>query len=78
MNTTEKQFILIAIKGTHHKPVFGPAIAKVVASEKKKLSCSGNWNGWIFQIRNPEAYKSVPILNQKPLTFEQKLKKLKA
>lgn len=73
----DKQFILVAVKGKMHRPVFGPATAAAIGSEKKKLKASGNWRGWELNIRDPEAYKKVPILT-KPLTFEQKLQKIKA
>lgn len=67
-----KSFILVAIKGKMHRPVFGPAIAKVIGAKKAELMKSGNWSGYIFQIRNPDAYLKVPILTKKNKTYDEK------
>ena len=58
----EKQFILVAIRGTQTKPVFGPAIAKMIAFKKKELIGSGNWKGYVFQLRTESGYANVKIL----------------
>ena len=74
---TANQLILVAIRGKHHQIVFGPALPIVIAGKKKQLIASGNWKGWIFQIRNPIAYKNVPILQKKLKTYEEKIAALK-
>ena len=60
-----KQLLVIAIKGTHTEIVFGPAIPSACGKKKSELMKSGNWKGWQFQIRYPEAYKVVKILTKK-------------
>lgn len=61
----EQQLIIVAIKGQTHKPIFGPALPKIAGAKKSELTKSGNWKGWILQLRNPEAYKAHPILTKK-------------
>lgn len=60
----EKTFVLVAVKGNHHQPV-KEGVVKFVQSERTKLKASGNWTGWLFQIRTKEGYKNVPILKRK-------------
>ncbi|MES2395866.1 MAG: hypothetical protein V4549_07680 [Bacteroidota bacterium] len=70
----QKPLIIVAVKGKMHQQVFGPALPKVIAGKRKQLKDSGNWSGWLLQIRNPEAYKKVPILTKKlkTLSYEEK------
>jgi hypothetical protein len=67
-----KQLIIVAVKGKMHKQIFGPALVSVIASERKRLKDSGNWKGWLLQIRTPAGYKEVQILTKKPKTYEEK------
>lgn len=60
----EEQFVLVAIKGAHHEPVKEGAIG-IIQTERTKLKKSGNWRGWVFQVRRPDAYKALPILPPK-------------
>lgn len=71
------QLLLIANKGNHHQIVFGPSSAMLCAFKKKELISSGNWKGWTLKLRTISGYKNVPIVGQKLLTFEQKIKLLK-
>jgi len=54
-----KQLILVAVKGTMHKPIFGPAIPFVIGAKKRELKPL--YKGWEIQVRTPEGYKNVKI-----------------
>lgn len=60
----EDKFILVAVKGKVHKPI-AEGIIKIIQDTKKKFSSSGNWKGWILQVRTPAGYKAKPILEKK-------------
>lgn len=75
MANSGDQFILVAIKGSHHRPVKGPAIIQIIASERGKLKKEPQWRGWEFQVRDPEAYKAMPILESKNGSALNKVKK---
>lgn len=69
----QKQLIIVAVKGKMHQQIFGPALAPVIAIQRKSLKDSGNWKGWLLQIRTPAGYKAVPILTKKlKKTYEEK------
>jgi hypothetical protein len=55
---------LVAIKGINTR-VVKEGVVKILQAEKKKLAASGNWKGYIFQIRNIDAYKNHKILLDK-------------
>ena len=57
-----KQLLLIAIKGQHTQPVFGPAISQIIQTKKSELIKSGNWSGWRFEVRTILGYKNIKIL----------------
>lgn len=78
MATTEKQLILVAIKGNIAKQIFGPAVAKVIAWKKSELQRSGNWRGWKLKLRSPQGFKAIPFWEKKTeLTYEQKVERIK-
>lgn len=60
----EKTFVLVAVKGTHHHPL-GTGVVTVIQSLRKKFKDSGNWKGWLLQVRTEAGYKAVPILKKK-------------
>ncbi len=63
-SNSEQQFILVAVKGTHHEPV-KEGVVTIVQSERTRLKKEPAWKGWLFQVRTPEGYKAVPILKVK-------------
>lgn len=78
MASTEKQLILVAVKGSFAKPIFGPSIAKIIGAKKNEFKKSGNWRGWDLQIRTIQGYLFKPILEKKrELTYEEKVAKIK-
>lgn len=78
MATAEKQLILVAIKGTYTRIVFGPAVPRIVGAKKTELKKSGNYRGWSFEMRTLAGYLKVPILGKsKELTYEQKIERIK-
>ncbi len=58
-NQDEKLY-LVAVKGTSTR-VVKEGVPKILGAEKKRLIASGNWKGWVFQIRNPAGYAKVKI-----------------
>lgn len=54
-----EQFILVAVKGTMHRPIIEGLVA-FVQSQKTKVK--HNWKGWKLQVRRKEAYFKHPIL----------------
>lgn len=54
-------FVLVAVKGTMHKPII-EGVVKFIQSQRSSLLKSGNWKGWKLQVRTKEGYKNVPIL----------------
>jgi len=56
------QLILVAVKGEHHQPILGPAIAEIIQTAKTRLK--SNYKGWILQVRTPQGYKNVPVLRK--------------
>jgi hypothetical protein len=59
-----QQFILVAIKGKHHRPVCGPAVIKIIGAQRSSLTKQPQWRGYTFQIRTPDGYRAVPILEK--------------
>jgi len=67
-----KQFILVAIKGEHHQPILGPAIAEIIQTAKTRLK--SNYKGWILQVRTIQGYKAKPILTSDRIRTKYKTK----
>lgn len=61
---SNKVFVLVAVKGTYHKPI-KTGVVKFIQSLRKDLKKSGNWKGWLLQVRTEDGYKAVPILTPK-------------
>ena len=57
----QEQFILVAVKGTMHRPIV-EGVMSFVQSQRTKLK--GDWIGWKLQVRRKSAYKNKPILNK--------------
>jgi|GEM_PF-5842022 len=62
MKQEDKQLIIVAVKGLHTQVIFGPAIPRIVQVKRSELIKSGNWKGYILEIRTPQGYANKKIL----------------
>lgn len=59
-----KKMYLVAIRGKQTQ-IVKEGIITIIQSEKKKLEKLPQWKGYIFQVRNVDAYKNWPIYDPK-------------
>lgn len=59
-----EQFILVAVRGTTHRPII-EGLVNFVQSQRTIAKKSGNWRGWKLQVRRKENYLKHPILVKK-------------
>ena len=60
----DKKMLLIAIKGTRTQ-IVAEGVAPILQIKKTALKKEIQWKGYTWDIRNPDAYKAMPIRKKK-------------